>query len=726
MAEDKPKKIKSIDENNVSSVDNGKEVDLSKSSKIELNSLAKELKVKNYSKMNKAEIIEAIINYQKNPVQEEIKLEDDTIKDVTKKDQIPLVTNQGEKSNIEDLPKSQLNSLAKELKVKNYSRLNKYDLIKAINKSEIQEPLSVEKEDKTVLNLDSNKSSELDDMQMPELVELAKELKIKNYSRLNKSRLIKSINQAKKESNLVNPEKETLDINTEILVLDEIKEDNNHDSELLINDQADTIEKIGKKEISPYSELIKSKETVEKIISPEEKLRNEIIMQPSRFGFGKTNKEYLLDDEENISLPELSVLQDKIVLLPVDPFKTFAYWDLSQDTMLKLLELSLSELYLKVNDVTGIIYNGNNANFYWLEKCFVRSRDWYIYPQNSGRNLCVELGYILNGNFYNISTSNTIYVPPKQASSIVSDTFVIVNYPEPAEQIITPNKYKKRANKAKSPYYELNDRQLAENYNLKRLQQKMPVFNIAGEIPNYFVQEFEIVGYSNKVNNQQTQPSFNIPQKSTINPIVNTQNNNVVNREDNIITESASNIDVEKAVKLNNDPSQRTIISREYTVPESQSIIKLFSNLPATVTSFFEYIKGFDKKRIKFDNFYYEIPGESQKAIRLYYEWNEGEIPYRKEFFWFASTAPQIHENIYKVSWGPTWVKEFIGGSEQIRFIGASERFLGSSDIFLGGTERMIEAGGKFAGGSELFVGNNDKFMGGSEAFIGSSDKYLG
>src|SRR5690606_24090066 len=123
---------------------------------------------------------------------------------------------------------------------------------------------------------------------------------------------------------------------------------------------------------------------------------------------------------------------------------------------------------------------------------------------------------------------------------------------------------------------------------------------------------------------------------------------------------------------------------------------------------------------------------KAEEPLKDYYEWSYEGVPYRKIIYWFSDPVPQIHEEVYKISWGPSWVREFIGNSEHMKFIGASERFIGSSNIFMGSSEIFLGGSEKFLGGSEQFPGasenllrKEEEFPGASEIFIGSSNNLI-
>jgi hypothetical protein len=616
--------------------------------------------------------------------------------------------NKGTAQELDSLSRQELVEIAKNLKVKNYSRMSKAELIKSVNSlspaspktkktetSPVKElPVKAKAEAKTV---SVNKAPEdLDALSRQELVDIAKDFKIKNYSRLNKTRLIKLISEEKEalqpaKTPVINQQPEVAE---KKLVKTKIKPVNEKE-EL---GQAELFEQISQHLSSPYVDKRDAK-TLEA-----EEQRRKLLLRPSKFPKGKTNKEYLLEEEENLTLPELYE-ENKIVLLPVDPTRIYSYWNLNTETLELIEELNLQQLVLKINDVTGIIYNGKNAVHYWFESCLARANNWYIYLQDSDRNLKVELGYVLNGTFNVIATSNTIYVPRRNPSQFVADKFVIVTYPEvkPARQKLA---FRLPSGKTGS-FYRYDDQSISESFNTRRLAGKMPVFTINDDIPNHFVKEYGISGPS--LNNETSFKKLSPPAKLAAPP------------PPVAATPAVNEQKVTEPQRISSPEPQKAGGYTEYEFArETRELV------PQTIREQFEYFSKINDGKVIVDQYYYEIPGQDQKVIKVSYEWYEEGVPYTKEFYWTTDVVPQIHEKIYKVSWGPTWVKEFIGGSEYIRFIGASERFLGGSEQFIGGSEMFLGSSGRFMGASEIYLGGSDRFMGGSEIYLGGSEHFMG
>lgn len=754
--------------------------------------IAKDLNIKNYSRLTKPELIKAIerknaqgskqnveVTEINDPEVKEVVTEDHqsegfietarkklqdlfNLKQAQKKEQEETKSVETEPADKADesqkpeekaendltaLSMSSLVGMAKDLKVKGYSRLNKLKLIKSI--SEIKDSIVHKAEEikdginENIESISTNISEKVGSVKesvnagidsINESITNTKE--VVNHLVSDVSHIVSEMKDAFNEDpNKVELDKLAADkseTTEKIEITDDAEktEDNekvgtateNLNEEKAENDSAENIEKIAQGVESPYLDKREA-------AAIEKDLINRVLLTPSKFGFGKTNEQFLLKDEENIELPALYE-EDKVTLLPVDPTKMFVYWDISSETIDNLVANNIRDFYIRVNDVTGILYNGYNANLFWMERCQIEVGDWYIYPQQGGRNFCVELGYVYQGEFNILARSNTIKVAPGKASNVVADTFVITNYPKinvgtgSINKEYASDRYVIRnIEKRETPYYELNDYRIAENYNTKRMARKMPSF-VIDEIPEYFVKEYSMTGPQEaKEENILVTAPEKLPAYSE--PVDNHENNQIIliPEVNNHSIKAEENYYIEDE---NINSYIRTPRVSEETINISEPLVQIRKDIPETIYSYFESIPGFSQDKILVDSYFYQLPGEPQKAMRVYYEWVENEIPYRKEFFWISDTFPQIHQNIYKISWGPTWSKEYIGGSEQLKYLGASERFLGSSDIYLGGSEYFIESSGRYMGASENMIGGSENYQDSGEKYIDLNNKFIG
>ena len=87
--------------------------------------------------------------------------------------------------------------------------------------------------------------------------------------------------------------------------------------------------------------------------------------------------------DASMGLPK-SYGDTKIVILPRDPLWFYAYWEVAADTYSKLKEkvgegkFNSSRWALRVYDVTGIRFNGSNANRYFDIVIGFGADNWYV------------------------------------------------------------------------------------------------------------------------------------------------------------------------------------------------------------------------------------------------------------------------------------------------------------------------------------------------------------
>lgn len=109
---------------------------------------------------------------------------------------------------------------------------------------------------------------------------------------------------------------------------------------------------------------------------------------------------------------------DRLVLLVRDPYWLYAYWEI---TATKMAEFSSthgatawesSRPALRVYDVTGVAFNGENANKYVDIGIDEQADNWHINVEETDRSFCVDVGRQLpNGRFITLLRSNVVATP---------------------------------------------------------------------------------------------------------------------------------------------------------------------------------------------------------------------------------------------------------------------------------------------------------------------------
>ncbi|HSD65322.1 MAG TPA: DUF4912 domain-containing protein [Vicinamibacteria bacterium] len=109
--------------------------------------------------------------------------------------------------------------------------------------------------------------------------------------------------------------------------------------------------------------------------------------------------------------------QDRITILPVDPRRLFAYWEVS-DEAIEAARAALGRggreawLTLRVYDITGRIFDGTNAHGYFDVKVDRDTRQWFFNIGKPTSTHCVEVGLkSYEGYFAKIARSGRVDFP---------------------------------------------------------------------------------------------------------------------------------------------------------------------------------------------------------------------------------------------------------------------------------------------------------------------------
>ncbi len=143
---------------------------------------------------------------------------------------------------------------------------------------------------------------------------------------------------------------------------------------------------------------------------------------------GKTEAKTEVED-----LP-VSYDEDRIALLVRDPYWVYAYWDITRETLARAQE-ALGERWpeaksiLRVYDVTGVEFDGANANSYFDIEITGGASNWYINIQVPNRAYCVEIGLLsVAGEFIVLARSNVAATPRDVPSDITDEQWMIPDW----------------------------------------------------------------------------------------------------------------------------------------------------------------------------------------------------------------------------------------------------------------------------------------------------------
>lgn len=103
--------------------------------------------------------------------------------------------------------------------------------------------------------------------------------------------------------------------------------------------------------------------------------------------------------------------ETELGLMPVDPFRIYAYWDFSPEDWNAVCARG-RPVVLRVYDVTMIRFDGANAHSHFDVPVRLETQRWYIPLWSAEKSLCAELGWLLpDGSFQRIIRSNVVQTP---------------------------------------------------------------------------------------------------------------------------------------------------------------------------------------------------------------------------------------------------------------------------------------------------------------------------
>lgn len=139
-------------------------------------------------------------------------------------------------------------------------------------------------------------------------------------------------------------------------------------------------------------------------------------VEPSKYDMGDMSRRKFVEEALG-TLPETYEV-DTIFAIPRDPEWIFCYWDLSRDTVRHYLTQSVdNRLYIKISDVTNILYDGSNANRYLLYEIPYKTKNWYAFVDAPEKDFVVEIVVKSKYGFLPILRSKTIKMPPASTST---------------------------------------------------------------------------------------------------------------------------------------------------------------------------------------------------------------------------------------------------------------------------------------------------------------------
>ncbi len=126
--------------------------------------------------------------------------------------------------------------------------------------------------------------------------------------------------------------------------------------------------------------------------------------------------------------------EDRIVLLVRDPYWVHAYWEVTRETLLKA-RASLGDDWhharsiLRIYDITGVEFDGDNANSHFDVEVSGGADNWYINTRVPNRTYCVDIGLLApDGKFIMLARSNRATTPRDVPSEVTDEEWMIPDW----------------------------------------------------------------------------------------------------------------------------------------------------------------------------------------------------------------------------------------------------------------------------------------------------------
>ena len=107
----------------------------------------------------------------------------------------------------------------------------------------------------------------------------------------------------------------------------------------------------------------------------------------------------------------------ELVLMVVDPFHLFAYWEVTPKSLRQVQDVLDAEMdgaraVLRLYDISLIHFDGTNAHFIFDIDISLEARNWYFPVWTAEKSYCGDLGFVARtGRFHAIARSNVVHTP---------------------------------------------------------------------------------------------------------------------------------------------------------------------------------------------------------------------------------------------------------------------------------------------------------------------------
>ncbi|NMG07661.1 DUF4912 domain-containing protein [Brasilonema sp. UFV-L1] len=156
-------------------------------------------------------------------------------------------------------------------------------------------------------------------------------------------------------------------------------------------------------------------------------------VEAAKFELGQVDRTggTLADVDEGLADLPGGYGESRIVLLPRDPQWAYTYWDVSNEHKEELRRQGGQQLALRIYDVTDINLEYQSPHSIQEYPSDELAREWYLPVPVSDRDYVIDIGYrCVDGRWLVLARSAPVHVPPVYPSDWIEDIFISVNFEE--------------------------------------------------------------------------------------------------------------------------------------------------------------------------------------------------------------------------------------------------------------------------------------------------------
>jgi len=136
----------------------------------------------------------------------------------------------------------------------------------------------------------------------------------------------------------------------------------------------------------------------------------------------------------------------ELILMVVDPFLLFAYWEVTPESLRQAQhalgnEMEGARAVLRFYDIALIRFDGTNAHHTFDIDIGLEARNWYVHLWTAEKSYCADLGFVARtGRFHSITRSNVVHTPRAGVSTRDEERWMRVRFlrrrkPDPARPL---------------------------------------------------------------------------------------------------------------------------------------------------------------------------------------------------------------------------------------------------------------------------------------------------